>query len=76
MSRDDFKLESARAVQDGFNAFLQQPMTKMGISLLPPHPEHTELLEQLLRSAYEAGFNTGQANMAVQMIESLVNKKR
>jgi len=55
-----------------FHAFMENPATKVLLSIAPPF-EH---MEQLLKAAYESGFRVGQSNVALEMIDSMFKDMR
>ena len=54
-----------------FNSFMENPATKVLLSIAPPF-EH---MEQMLRAAYESGYKTGQAAIVVEMVGTIVSSK-
>lgn len=50
--------DEKRVKEDGFRAFMERPESKLLVSLIPP-AETPELVQSVLKSAYEAGVNGG-----------------
>ena len=60
---------------NSFEEWLETPAAKLVISLLPPTDTTPGLLEQLLLSCYTAGFNTGGATCALEMLENMLKAR-
>lgn len=80
MQRDPIKSaeRDARAkesVDKAFASWLAQPMVRMGLSMVPAG-ENKDALQMLLRSAFDAGVNCGQGQIAVEMLEAIFTKDR
>jgi hypothetical protein len=56
-----------------FSDWLDQPLAKAMISMIPegPVPDHVKLI---LQAAYEAGFDSGYASMAVEILTRVPKK--
>lgn len=61
-----------RSRKEGFASFMDQPMVRGWLSLLPPS-EHIELL---LRAAYEAGHSAGTVLTTIEMMKMLMTDPR
>lgn len=58
-----------------FARWLAEPMTRMGISMIPAG-EHRDTLQLLLRSAFDAGTQCGQGGFAVELLEVMFKDRR
>jgi hypothetical protein len=64
-----------RANQDrAFNRFLSDPMTRMGMSMIPPG-EHPDALKLLLRSAFDAGAGAGVSSMMIGLMGAMIKRR-
>ena len=69
---DKMKDESKKA----FDTFMQAPMTKMAISMIPP-TNPPEALLTLLEATFLSGFNAGGGAFAGEMVHAMfLNKTR
>jgi hypothetical protein len=66
-------------LNSSFEKWLSQPMTRMGISMIPAG-DRDDALRFLLRSAFDAGADTGAGNVAGEMasaiLESMMKKDK
>jgi len=58
-----------------FDAWMNEPMTRMCLSTIPP-AERPEALELLLKSAFDKGFTSGQSEILASFVEHMVAKPR
>lgn len=58
-----------------FEKWLDEPMVRMGISMIPAG-ERADALRMLLQSAFESGCNCGAGDVTVQMLESVMLARR
>lgn len=57
-----------------FDKWLDEPMVRMGMSMVPAG-DHKDTLQMLLRSAFDAGVGCGGADIAISLMTSLLDKK-
>ena len=67
--------ESENKKKDGFQKFLQEPLTKLSIAQIPGD-EHQEILRALLESCYNSGFASGQADVGVALISLMLKDSK
>ena len=60
---------------ESFEKFLESPMAKLALSMIPS-TNPPEVLRQLLQSAHDQGFGAGAGDVAMDMIESLFKNDR
>lgn len=60
-----------KAKVDGFRKFMDQPITRMGLSALGPIKEG-DTLNLLLSAAFEAGFSAGGGECLSDLMTSLL----
>jgi hypothetical protein len=65
---------SAEKKKTGFEKWLDEPMVRMGMSIIPAG-ERPESLKLLLQSAFDAGYGVGVGDVLFDMIENIVTKK-
>lgn len=68
MTKEQIQSRSDSAKREGFRRWMQEPMPRALISVIPP----CEQLEVLLQAAYEAGFISGQGEIAVSFLEAMM----
>lgn len=71
-TEQQIRAKHERDKSDGFTEWLHQPTTKILISLLPGS-EHTV---EVLRAAYQSGFDRGSAITAIDMLASIMGRPR
>lgn len=59
------------AADKRFQEWLAEPMTRMGLSMIPAG-EKEDALRLLLRAAFDAGRGMGQGAVMVEMLEALI----
>jgi hypothetical protein len=59
--------------KEAFERWLDDPMVRMGMSMIPPG-ERAEGLRMLLQSAFNTGFGAGSGLMLATMMEVIVKK--
>jgi hypothetical protein len=57
-----------------FQAWMENPTNRLLISTIPAD-DHKDTLFVLLRSAFDYGYGTGQANVAMMMLEGMIRKR-
>lgn len=75
MTHDDrikeFERKANADKRDCFERWLDDPMVRMGMSMIPAG-ERADALRMLLQSAFEAGFGAGRGNAMGSMVESIM----
>jgi hypothetical protein len=71
MTKDEFEVKSSAEKQISFNRWMNEPMVRAMLSMLPP----SEHLEVVLRSSFESGFSSGSVNAIISVLEHTVSKK-
>lgn len=74
-NREDRKVREASEKSAAFDKWMNEPLVRMSISTIPAG-EHKDALQMVLRSAFEAGFTTGQGTMAGQFLEAIIMSDR
>jgi hypothetical protein len=70
------KIEEMAQVKDGaFAEFIAQPMTRLGMSQIPPG-DHQDTLRLLLRAAFDHGFGNGQADVLGDMVKHMIKHRK
>jgi hypothetical protein len=65
--------KSERRMNEGFANWFAKPETRLILSSVP---SGGEALEVLLRSAYNAGFGSGGADIMISVMESMAKNNR
>ena len=60
---------------DNFGKFMEAPMTKVGLSLIPPTEKAPEALEMLLRSAFDAGVASGMGGVIGSLLKAMTKDR-
>ena len=67
------------AKRDGFAKWMDQPATRMMLSMIPPS-EKQEVLQTLLQETFNAGYQSGSGQMISSVFEAVIdgmkNEKR
>jgi len=71
LTKEQMKQRTDAAKRDSFNSWMNEPMVRAMISLMPP----SEHLELLLRAAFDAGFGHGSVDAVIGLLEHLGNKR-
>lgn len=74
MAQEEMRAREARSEnkkKDRFAKWLDEPMTRMGLSFIPAG-EHQDGLRLLLQSAFDAGFNCGAGDAMSDVVEHLI----
>lgn len=56
-----------------FAEWMSKPETKLMLSMVPP-VENPDVLQTLLRGAFDAGHNSGQGNILVEMLTGMLTR--
>jgi hypothetical protein len=62
--------KSRQRKKDGFARFMDQPATRMLVSMIPAG-EKQEVLQTLLQETFNSGFNAGTGDATSDIIEAL-----
>lgn len=62
--------KSRQRKKEGFSRFMDQPATRMMLSMIPAG-EHKEVLETLLQETFNFGFSAGCGDAMGDMLEAL-----
>ena len=68
--QEEINLKSARDKKEGFANWMNNPMTKAMLSMLPP----SEHLEVILQACFEQGHNAGITSVMLDIVEQMVKK--
>ena len=71
-SRDDKRVVLQKM---GFESFMKNSTNRLLMSMIPPG-EKPEILEVMLRSAYNAGWGGGEAMTLVEVMQQLRSEKK
>lgn len=74
ITKEALTAKDVAAREDGFKAFMAQTTIRILISKLPS--TEPELLEALLKEAFDKGWNGGSGHNAVMFLEVLINSER
>ncbi len=66
----EFEARDRADKKAGFAKWMDQPATRMMLSMIPAS-EHREVLETLLEETYNAGFGSGAGKTAVSFLETI-----
>ncbi len=58
----------------GFDKWRDEPMVRMGISMIPAGDRQDALL-MLLQSAFDAGFSNGSSDILGHLIEGILSRR-
>ena len=75
INKQELDAKTVTGKKDGFAKFLEDPMVRMGMSMIPPGDKQ-EALSMLLQSAFNCGYDHGAAMVAVSMVEALLKDKK
>ena len=71
-SEDKVALRDA-AKNESFARFLEDPMTKLAVSMIPP-ADNPDVFKMLLQSAFEAGYSHGSGSVLSSFLEVMLKK--
>lgn len=74
MDQDTIERKSAANKKAAFDKWLDEPMVRMGLSMIPAG-EHQDTLRMLLQSAFDAGHTSGGGSMLGSFLEAMLTKK-
>ena len=57
-----------------FDEWLREPMVELSLTMVPA-ANPPEVLQQLLRSAFDFGFNAGSGDMALGLLEAIIKNE-
>lgn len=72
LSEIDRKVRQQQNSDSAFDKWLSDPMTRMGISAIPAG-ERDDALRLLLRSAFNAGVESGAGNTAGEFLTAILD---
>lgn len=72
ITRDQAEQAMKASRKAAFQRFMDQPVTRMMVSMVPPTPNNPELLETLLEATFERGFGVGTAEVSLMLIGRMV----
>lgn len=70
-SPSEFEADQKSRQKDGFDRWMDQPATRMMMSMIPPS-ERPEVLETLLKETFNAGFGAGTGATAGSFLEAMI----
>ena len=70
ITEQNMKEKDAIAKKDGFSDWMNQPATRMMLSMIPP-ADKAEIIETLLQETYNAGYAKGAGQTAVSFFEAM-----
>lgn len=68
---DELDIRRKQMSDANFDNLLQQPMFKLGLNMLAPS-ETPDLVRNLLRTAFDAGVGTGEANIMIEVLKKVM----
>jgi hypothetical protein len=71
MTKEEMMKRTKEAQRSGFNRWMNEPMTRAMISMMPP----SEHLEMLLKAAFECGFGSGSIDTVINIMENMMEKR-
>jgi hypothetical protein len=66
------KIEMHR--KHGFAEWLDQPLLKAMVSMIPPGPDQDHV-RLVLQAAYDAGFQAGGCSVMLRMVETVLTRR-
>lgn len=69
-TKEDFTAAHKDDEEEGFKSFMATPATRLMMSMVPPTEEKREVLETLLREAFNAGHGRGSVFTGFSMLMS------
>jgi len=76
MNVEEKEKQMEAAKTSAFNQFMAHAMTRMGMAMIPaPDPEQKEVLQHLLKAAFDAGWNGGAGHIALDVVKIMMTKK-
>lgn len=75
ITKEEMLVREEKALDEGFIKFVDDPMTRMGLSMLALDNAKMEMLNTIMRATFERGFHNGSANSAINFLEAVVGKK-
>lgn len=68
ITEKEFEARSVEAKKEGFRRWMQEPMTKAMLSLMPP----CEHMEVILQACWESGFAGGSVSTTISFLEHVM----
>lgn len=64
-----------RLRKEGFDDFLERPMTKLALSIIPPSSHAPETLPLILQAAFNSGWDGGMFSIIKEMMNKFEEKE-
>ena len=75
ITKEELAAREEKAQDEGFIKFVDDPMTRMGLSMLALDNEKMDMLNTVMRASFERGFQTGVGNATINFLEAVVGRK-
>lgn len=72
ISQKEFEVRSNEERREGFRRWMQEPMTRALVSMIPP----CEQIEVLLQAAFEAGHANGSVSATISFLDYVMKPSR
>lgn len=75
MAKDEAAAQQAKEQSNkklSFDKFMDEPTTRMMLSMIPATDEKREVLETLVQASYERGWQNGSGNTAGSFLEVII----
>lgn len=69
----DQKIQDDLAKKEGFSTWMNQPATRMMLSMIPP-ADKAEVIKTLLQETFNAGYIRGAAQTAVGLLTAMFKR--
>lgn len=73
-TKAEFEAEQKLLRKEGYSLFMDQPATRMMLSMIPPG-EKQDVLETLLQETYNSGFSCGSATALISVMDSMISRE-
>ena len=74
MNVDSIAQKTREMKDQGFGSFLNQPATRLLLSMIPP-AENPDVLQTLLKECFESGHDNGSMTVIMTMVEKIFKEK-
>lgn len=74
-TREIFEAAAATSKKKGFDKWLDEPMTRALVSMIP-ETENKDIVRAVLQAAYNCGFDTGAGVTAVNFFETMLREPK
>lgn len=75
-TQKEFEARTNGKRREAFDRWMDEPLTRMTVSMIPSSDRHRDALITLLRSAFETGFNCGGAAFAIDVLDSVLRPRK